>query len=248
MKIKLFALTILLFLFAMNLHSQTESFIGLSFGAALPQGDFASSDFDMDGSGYATTGFVVGFDAALFPDEYLGFGATVTFINGNIDKKKYKEDYLQYIYDEYGEDLSEKEDFYFDMEVWRVINLMVGPTGTINTGSFNFDVRALIGASFVFPPGTEIQFKLDNGREFNTFREKKASIGFGYDLGVGIRYAMKSGYVLRFTADYSGTKVNFDINDEIKYDNGDVEMITRSVDFPISNIQLGIGIAYNFEL
>lgn len=74
MNTKLLSLVILLFLFSTNLHSQTESFIGLSFGAALPQGDFASSDFDMDGSGYATTGFIVGFDAALFPDEYLGFG------------------------------------------------------------------------------------------------------------------------------------------------------------------------------
>lgn len=246
MKLKLFPLVILLFIFSTEMKSQSN-FIGLSFGAALPQGDFASDDFSLDGAGYATTGFLVGFDAAVFPDEYLGIGASVTFINGNIDKKKYKEDYIQYFYDKNGIDLNSVDDFYFDMEVWRIINLMVGPATTFNAGNFNFDARALIGASFVFPPGTQIQFKLEN-REFNTSRQKKASIGFGYSFGAGVRYAMKSGYVLRFTAEYSGTKVSFSTNDDILNEDGNFETITRDVDFPINNIQIGIGIAYNFDL
>jgi hypothetical protein len=227
--------------------SQSENFVGLSFGAALPQGDFASKDFGLEGAGYATTGFLVGSDAALFPDEYLGIGASITFINGNIDKKKYKEDYIQNFYEKYEVDLNEQEDFYFDMEVWRVINMMVGPATTFNAGSVNFDFRALIGASFVFPPGTEIQFKYNN-KDVNTYRQKKVSIGFGYCVGAGIRYAMKSGYVIRLTADYSGTKVNFDTNEDIINDNGNIETLTKTVAFPVNNIQLGIGIAYNFEI
>jgi len=55
-----------------EVRSQQESFLGLCFGGAIPQGSFSEDNFKDSTNGYATPGFVFTFDAAWFPDDYLG--------------------------------------------------------------------------------------------------------------------------------------------------------------------------------
>jgi hypothetical protein len=80
---------------SINLFSQNESFLGLSFGAAFPQGPFAEKNYDDDQSGYANTGFLFTFDGAIFPDDYLGIGATISYGSNNPDKSQFQDDLKQ---------------------------------------------------------------------------------------------------------------------------------------------------------
>ncbi len=248
MKRSLIAITLIIFLISNSLFSQNESFMGLSFGYVMPQGDFASNDFSLEGAGYGTGGFLFSFDGAWFPDDYLGIGGTVTFINANVDKVKYKQDVVDRFHENYPDLIDpDSTEIKFDLGVWRLVNIMVGPHGTFHTGRFNFDVRALVGFSFVFAPGSQLQIFHNEEQLFSTKRIKKASPNLGYTVGGGIRYALQNSYVIRLTAEYTGTNATFETTDEVLIDE-EIQVITSKTDFPINNFYIGLGIAYHFDM
>jgi len=242
-------LSVILVFLVFQLKSQNESFVALNVGGAIPQGDFAKNDSVTGGLGYANSGFMFGFDGAFFPDDYLGIGGTITFVNSNIDQAKYKSDLVKHINIEYP-DLVIPDSIVvsYNLGAWRYINIMLGPQGTIRAGNFNIDVRALGGVSFVFQPQSLFQvYDAENGTNFSRTRSDKAKAGFGYTLGAGIRYEFKNNYIVRLSADYTGTKVSYETIDEITNDNGDIVTSTKRTDYSLSNIQIGIGVAYHFD-
>jgi opacity protein-like surface antigen len=248
MKRGIIIFSFIVFSFSNNLFSQNESFMGLSFGYVMPQGDFASNDFSQEGAGYGTNGFLFTFDGAWFPDDYLGIGGSITFINANIDKSKYKDDVVASIAEKYPDlELPDSTEIKFDLGVWRLVNVMVGPHGTFHAGRFNFDLRALAGFSFVFAPGSQLQIFHKEEQLFSTKRIKKASPNLGFTLGGGIRYALQNSYVIRLTAEYTGTNATFETTDEILIDD-EITVITKKTDFPINNFYIGLGIAYHFDM
>ena len=236
---------------ALSVSAQNESFLGLCLGVASPQGVYADKNFEVDEAGYANTGFLFSFDGAIFPDDYLGIGATVTYGSNNPDKTQYKSDLTQDFLERFpGISEEELEDrLYFDYGVWRYFNFHVGPAITIPAGNFNFDINALAGLSVAWAPQQEFQVKLTEEETFSRKVENKASATLGYTVGGGIRYALKRGYVIRVIASYTNCKPAMEIS-EIQPAVGEEEpeIVTREVRMPIKNIHLGVGIAYNFEL
>jgi opacity protein-like surface antigen len=231
--------------------SQQENFLGLSFGGAIPQGSFSEDNFSDSTNGYANTGFMFAFDAAWFPDEYLGVGATVTFASNNPDKSKYMNDFEQSILAQYpflGGPL--KDSIVLDYGVWKYLNFFVGPNVTIPSGNFNFDLRLMGGVSFAWKPFQTIDINYPEEGSFSRKIEGKAVPCLGFSIGGGVRYAFNSGYVIRLTAEYSNCKPTFEFIDKVTYDQDleNFDITTEKVAIPIKNIQLGIGIAYNFEL
>ena len=242
-------LSVIMIFFVFQLKSQNESFVALNVGGAIPQGDFAKKDSVTGGLGYANSGFMFGFDGAFFPDDFLGIGGTITFVNSNIDQGKYKMDLFNHIKNEYPDiEIPDSIEVNYSLGAWRYINIMIGPQGTIRAGSFNIDIRALGGVSFVFQPQSMFQVYSEEDKiNFSRTRSDKAKAGFGYTLGAGIRYEFKNNYIIRLSADYTGTKVSYETIDEITYDNGEIETSTKNTDFALSNIQIGIGVAYHFD-
>ena len=55
-----------------------QNFASISFGATLPQGDYALTG-DLSSNGYASRGGAIKFDAAYFPVSYFGIGASFSF-------------------------------------------------------------------------------------------------------------------------------------------------------------------------
>ena len=250
MKRFLILFTLVFIIQASNLMAQDENYLGLSFGAAIPQGIYASDDYDTEGAGYALTGFLFGFDVAWFPDDYLGIGATFTYGSNNPDKMKYKEDLWNDIKSRDSINLPDIENIVYEMGVWKYLNLHVGPTVTIPAGRFNFDVRVLGGITFAWQPNVLFQFDYENNgsKNFSHTRQNKAVTAFGYTAGVGVRYAFRSGLVLRLTGEFTNCKPSFEVTEEIELVEDDIKIDTRKVQVPIKNVQIGIGIAYNFEL
>jgi len=231
--------------------AQNESYLGLCLGAAIPQGVYAETDYTKDEAGYARTGFLFSFDGTVFPDDYLGVGATVTYGSNNPDKTKYKEDFIADLLERFPDlgasDLEER--LYFDYGVWRYLNFHVGPAFTVAAGNFNFDLKVAAGLSLAWAPQQEFQIKLTEEDTFSRKVEDKAIATLGYTLGGGIRYALKHGYVLRVIAEYTNCKPKMEIS-ELQPSSGEEvpEIVTREVQMPIKNVHLGIGIAYNFEI
>jgi opacity protein-like surface antigen len=251
MKSKNLELLVISFLTVMTSAAQNESFLGLCLGAAIPQGVYAEKDFYTDEAGYANTGFLFSFDGTIFPDDYLGIGATVTYGSNNPDKEQYKQDFNNDLLERYPnldiEDI--EENLYFDFGVWRYLNFHAGPAITVAAGDFNFDVKALAGLSLAWAPQQEFQIKLSEEETFSRKVEDKAVATLGFTVGAGMRYALKGGYVLRFIAEYTNCKPTMEVNEDILSSiEEQSEITTREVEMPIKNIHLGIGIAYNFEI
>jgi len=242
-------LLINLFLFPGYIFSQDENFLGLTLGAAFPQGTYAEKDYSNEIAGYANTGFLFTFDAAMFPDDYLGIGATVTYGSNNPDKEKYKQDLLGDVLNRYPDFGQSVDQANYDLSTWRYLNFHAGPCLTFPVGRLNIDMRVLAGLSLVWVPGQTLQFELDNGDSFSRTVQDKAAPTVGFTAGGGLRYALKSGYVFRFITEYTNCKPSLEINEEVKIDLEEgSEIITKKVDVPIKNIHVGIGIAYNFDL
>lgn len=230
--------------------AQNESFLGLTLGSALPQGTYAEKEYKTEGAGYANPGFLFTFDGAIFPDDYMGIGATVTYGSNNPDKKQYKEDLTNDVLERYP-DLEEfKGSISFDYGVWKYLNFHVGPAVTIPAGPLNFDLRLLGGLSLAWAPDQNFQIFDENEEQvFSRAMNEKAIPTLGFTAGAGIRYALKGGYVLRFIAEYSNCKPTIttteSVVDAIAEDTEPIEIETA---MPIKNVQLSFGISYNFEL
>jgi hypothetical protein len=58
--------------------SGQQNFASISFGASLPQGEYAEA-VDLSSNGYARPGGAIKFDGAYFPVSYLGIGGSFAF-------------------------------------------------------------------------------------------------------------------------------------------------------------------------
>jgi opacity protein-like surface antigen len=259
-----FIISIALIFIGIEVRSQQENFLGLSFGGAIPQGSFSEDNYKDSTNGFANTGFMFGFDVAWFPDDYLGIGATVTFASNNPDKSKYTSDLKQSIVDSIlihvdnpdvtGDSLF--NNIVLDYGVWKYLNLFVGPNVTVPVGQFNFDFRLMGGVSFVWKPGLTMDINYPEEGSYSRSIQGKAVPALGYSVGVGVRYALKKNMVLRLIAEYANTKPTFEFINSITYNNdpnieeGEQNFTVdyEKVAMPIKNIHVGIGIAYNFEL
>jgi opacity protein-like surface antigen len=248
-KFRIITITLSALLVSTNLISQNESFLGLSFGAVLPQGLFAQKVYENEQSGYANTGFLFTLDGAIFPDDYLGIGATFSYGSNNIEKNQFRDDLISDILTRYPRITEFDYSLIYDFGVWRYLNLHVGPNITFAAGKFNFDIRGLAGLSVVWLPDLDIQINHQDEEIFSRRTDQKGASTLGYTAGGGIRYAMKSGYVIRINTDYSNCKPTFDVSENVieSIRNGQEPGIIK-VEKPVKNIQLGIGIAYNFNI
>ena len=235
------------------LLSQDQNYLGLGLGAAIPQGVYASDNYETEGAAYAEPGFLFGFDGAIFPDNYLGIGATITYASNNPDKVKYKEDVLNDL--DSRDSISVPEDVTqvaWDYGVWKYLNFHVGPAFTVAAGDFNFDLRILGGLTMAWQPNMTLQFEYETDQgttnNFSTNRRDKAVAAFGYTAGVGVRYAFSSGFVLRLIGEYTNSKPTFEVTEEITLVDDQITYQTEKYAVPIKNIHLALGIAYNFEL
>ena len=115
----------------------------------------------------------------------------------------------------------------------------------------NFDLRILGGLSLAWAPDQNFQIFDENEEQlFSRTIKDKAIPTLGFTIGSGVRYAFKSGYVLRFIAEYSNCKPTITVTESVvdAIAEGQDELTESEVDMPIKNVQLSIGIAYNFEL
>jgi hypothetical protein len=229
-----------------SVSAQDESFLGISIGGALPLGTFAGTEFRA-GDGFAQTGFMFAFDGAWFPDDYMGIGGTITYASNNPDKEQYLED----LNNEFKSNFPELGEFVdsnliFDYGVWKYLNFYIGPSFTVPAGYFNFDFRVLAGLQLAWQPDQTINATYDSGSTFSRQINPKPVPTIGWSAGMGIRYAFKSGFVLRVSADYANSKPTFTITEiTLDPDGLNPEQNDREYKMPIKNIQVGIGIAYN---
>lgn len=220
-----------------------KSHLGLSMGPTLPLGDFASTGNYLQ-NGYAKTGFNLAFEANYIPTWYFGIGATLNFANNGVDKETALKDYLEYIDEIDVPDIPEDADITFGLGNWSYVNILVGPTLALPTDFFQFNVKALFGASILMPPSGSIEIVY--AEQYYTTYNNHQFVSFGYQLGADVIYKMGGSYSLKLGADYFSSNAKYDVNTDIGAAITDREVITAEKNFQVSSTHITIGLAYLF--
>lgn len=231
-------------LLAYPLQAQ-QSFASISFGAVLPQGNYASTE-GLDDSGYARTGGAIKFDAAYFPLSYVGIGGSFSFGSNFAHRDSLLQDMMLYVEENASSiiDIPEDADILYGSGFWNYINLFVGPNFSFRPAQrLYFDFRALAGGTILRAPDQELRINFDGTEVYS--RTSRNKLAFGFTAGAGMRFKLNSSISLRLAADYFQSRAKFEYTfDLLQGVAEDIPPITA--DFPVRTIEITAGLAYSF--
>jgi len=241
--------TILLILLAFSAYSQApQHYMSISMGAAIPQGDFKSTDPSSGDVGYAQTSFSLAFDGAYFFLPNLGLGGTVSFLNNAVNQVALRDNIIADIEEQYPDfEIPDETYTSFTVGAWNHVNVMAGPQLTLPFGSVSVDIRALAGIVWVFPPSADF-YLADPEQEldYRIYWDQSQSVQFGYDIGGGFRFDSGRDYIIKLGVDYSSTKVKYQITDEISTPDNPDSGTTRDYTQTLGTVQVMVGLGYYF--
>lgn len=239
-----YTFTLLLILASLPAIAQ-QNFASISFGASLPQGEYASAE-DLSSNGYANSGGAIKFDAGYFPVSYFGIGASFSFGSNYAERDTLLNDMVTYIEENASNliDIPEDAEVLYGSGFWNYINVLIGPHFSIRASQkLYFDVRALAGVSFIRPPDQELNINFDDTNIYTRTSHNSASLGFL--AGAGIRYKLNSNLALKLAADYfqsrSKNTYTFDLFQGVAED-----VPPLDAEFSLRTVELTLGLAYSF--
>jgi opacity protein-like surface antigen len=237
---------LMIFLAGSSLHLMAQqNYASISFGATIPQGDYASTG-DLASSAYANTGGAIKFDAGYFPLSYFGIGGSFSFGSNYADRDSLLADVITYIEDNTagGIDIPEDAEVLYGSGFWNYINLHLGPHFSIRaTQRIYFDIRALFGLSIIRAPNQELTIVYDEN-EFYTYSSYN-NVAFGLTAGGGIRIMLNSNLALKLSCDYVQTKAKNTYTFDLFQGVTD-EVPPLDAEFPIQAVEITAGLAYSF--
>jgi opacity protein-like surface antigen len=239
-----YIVSILLALASLSAFAQ-QNFASISFGATLPQGDYASTG-DLSSNGYASNGGAIKFDAGYFPVSYFGIGASFSFGSNYAKRDSLINDLVTYIEDNASSiiDIPDDAEILYGSGFWNYINVFIGPHFSIRASQrLYFDFRGLAGISFIRPPDQELRINFDNTNIYTRTSHNSAS--FGFLAGGGIRYSLNSNLALKFAADYFQSKSKNTYAFEL-FQGVAEDVPPLDADFLIRTVELTVGLAYSF--
>jgi opacity protein-like surface antigen len=222
-----------------------QNFASISFGASLPQGDYATTG-DISSNGYARTGGAIKFDAGYFPVSYFGIGASFSFGSNYALRDSLVKDMVSYIEENTpgGVDIPEDAEILYGSGFWNYFNLFIGPHFSIRaTQKLYFDFRGLAGLSVIRPPDQELTITYDGNSIYN--RTSYNNVAFGFTAGGGIRFMLNDNIALKLSGDFVQTKA------KNTYTFGLYEGILENIppvdaEFFIRTVEITLGLAYSF--
>jgi len=239
-----YIITMLLALVCLPAFAQ-QNFASISFGVALPQGDYAATG-DLASNGYAKNGGAIKFDAGYFPTSYFGIGASFSFGSNYANRDSLINDIVSYI-EENASDIihiPDNAEILYGSGFWNYINLFIGPHFSIRASQkLYFDFRGLAGVSFIRPPDQELRINFDNTNIYTQTSHNSAS--FGFLAGAGIRYNLNTNLALKFAADYFQSKSKNTYTFEL-FTGVAEDVPPLDAEFYIRTIELTLGLAYSF--
>ncbi|MDB5142391.1 MAG: hypothetical protein JWQ66_1104 [Mucilaginibacter sp.] len=215
-----------------------KSYVGFFGGLSNPIGDFASTNYDNNKSGFAKRGVTFGLDGAYYFYKNLGIGATFSFhdqgeltqTDGNNLAAGYTSAYHA------------DNSIVTGVDRYHYLSALIGPQYSFTYGKFIFDLRASAGILKVSStPSTQIQV-VGVPEQTAIFTQKSASATvLGYSGDIGIRYKLSQGVHLVLRGNYinsSGPSIT-----TINRTDNLGRLVTKQ---PITAIQTTLGLIFSF--
>lgn len=222
-----------------------QNYASISFGAILPQGDYAATG-DLSSNGYARNGGAIKFDAGYFPVSYFGIGGSFSFGSNFVNRDSLIKDVISYIETNTpgGIDIPDYAEIIYGSGFWNYINLFIGPQFSIRaTQRIYFDFRVLGGLSIIRPPDQELTItyagnNIDAHTSYN-------NVAFGFTAGGGIRIKLNTNLALKLSGDFVQTKTRNTYTFDLFQ--GVVDNVPPiDAQFYIRAVELAAGLAYSF--
>ncbi len=218
-----------------------ENFVSISFGASLPQGNYAETG-DLAHNGYASTSGAIKFDAGYFPASYIGIGGSFSFGSNYAIKDSLRNDIRSHVETSLGGLDIPDSSITYGAGFWNYINLLIGPHFSVRPAErLYLDFRILGGLSVIRPPDQELVVQLEDGSEVYSASSKNA-ISYGFMGGAGLRYKLNDNLALKLEADYTLARAKFDYT----FDFIGQDIPTIESDLWVSALELLVGLAYSF--
>ena len=222
-----------------------QNFASISFGASLPQSDYAATG-DLSSNGYANTGGAIKFDAGYFPVSYFGIGGSFSFGSNYAKRDSLVNDMISYIEENASgiPDIPDDAEILYGTGFWNYINLFIGPHFSIRANQhLYFDIRFLCGLSIIRPPQQELRITYDEHEIYTQTSHNNAA--FGFTTGGGIRYKFNDVLALKLSVDYVQTtaKTSYDFN---LYDGVPNDVPPIDAEFKVQALEITAGLAYSF--
>ena len=222
-------------LFLAGILSAQENYMSISFGTGTPLGDFSNTS-SLATDGYAAQGFMAEYSFGYYPIDYLGAGGSVKFIQNGVYKDELSDALLALLPDNPGVII---ENPVFDVGLWRIVAIGVGPQLSLPTGKFCFDLHFYPGMHIVMPPQMALTAIVDE--QPTKYSLDSQSLRFGFETGFAIQFKMSESASLRLSSSYLQTSAKGEIKSKVSEgtENTEVEVTSK-----IQLINVGIGIAY----
>jgi len=214
---------------------EKKTYIGLSMGASIPVGDFASKNLDNTSAGFATTSssFNLSF-ASKLGDGNFGLAGMIYSHFYDIDDNIWataiatKE-----------QTPSEVRWSVLNNGSWSVMGLMLGGFSSFPLSEkVSFDTRLMLGMGQTTSP--EVAIRRSSPSESIWVKQSSASaIALSYSVGLGFRFNINDKISILTNIDYFGTNPSF--NTELIDSKGKKEI--KNFSYSLSSINPTVGIA-----
>jgi len=235
---------LLITLFSLTVKAQDDkptakSYMAFIGGLSSPMGDYASTSYINNNSGFAKKGTTYGLDFGIYLHKNFGIGITLSVQDqGELDSTD-----VQNLANGYNSSFVKNQTSVTSVGRFSNMILMAGPQYSFLYKNFTLDLRAQAGVIKSFTtPATTIVFDYSSNSGQTYYQESSGAVALAYGASVGLRYSLGDTWDV-------GLKVNYISSSGLKISNtgGDAGTTGRfQTNMPVSLIQPTLGITLKF--
>jgi hypothetical protein len=198
---RIFTLLIIAFFafMALGAKAQVKSYFGFFGGVSTPLGEFKSTGYNNNKSGFAKKGLTWGFDGTYYFYKNLGIGATFTYQdNGELNQTDVNNLAAGYT-SSYSADYSTVT----ATKRYQSVNFLLGPQYTFTKGKFLLDLRASGGIVKVYSaPETSVLLSGVTNQTAIFYQRSASATVLGYSGTAALRYKLSDNVFLTLRGAY----------------------------------------------
>ena len=225
-------------IFAFSAKAQVKSYIAFYGGLSSPLGNYGSTDYSNNQSGFAKKGVTFALDGEYVIKKNFGIGVTVSFQDQGKLNSTDASNLAQGYTNSYAADQTTLNAF----DRFHNFNVLVGPQYSFEYKNFILDLRASAGITWITSTPETNMTLIGIPEQTNIFYQYRShGKEFAYGGSAGLRYKLSDGLSIGIKEGYVGSP-GAPVNNSPRAD-----MLGREVTkMPISEYQTTLGLIVNF--
>jgi opacity protein-like surface antigen len=216
---------------------QVKSYLGIIGGLSYPGGNFASSNYSNNSSGFAKRGVALGLDAGIYLYKNFGIGVTAAFQ----DQGELNGGDAQALSNGYNTSYNKDNTSVTTVDRYHIFSLMAGPQYSRIIKNFILDFRISAGMmKSSSTPTVDVIFDSSSVTSSELDQNSSGAWAFAYGASAGLRWSFSENWDLGFKVNYINSAGFGVSNSSIGIPDDNVGRLVTKI--PVSVIQPTLGI------